>query len=439
LKFPDGTRLDVWAETTLDSVAEAEGQRVVLSRGRVSAQVAPQKAGRSMALVTPHAEARVLGTTLRILIEPGDAGSTRLEVTEGKVSLKRLSDGKAVDVPSGHFAVAAAGIELAPRPLAPARRMRNLNLLDLADNTWARLDVPMPKAEGMRAISWVCATQARLFMVHGGGASTNESYVFDLGSERWTAVESNRPGAPGRPGAGNGIGAAYDSKRNLVWFFGGTTDLQGQDLGLWSFEPGTRKWTRVARPNEPRLECNAMAYDSHNDVLVTAAAGGTWVFSIPKQTWRPGGSDTAAPLREGIEPAYRSMTFDPEFGQVLYFTGPPKGRGELWAFDARLNKWRGFNPRVQPPARMFGGMTYDTRNKVHLVVGGSLGDYAPGVLFNDLWAFDARTGVWTELKAKQQPPLPAHCMMFAYDEEHNVSLLAHPDVGVWAYRYKNVK
>jgi hypothetical protein len=62
-----------------------------------------------MLFTTPHAVARVLGTTLKLAVE---AKYTRLDVREGKVQLKRLSDNKAVDVAAGAYAVAGDGGEL---------------------------------------------------------------------------------------------------------------------------------------------------------------------------------------------------------------------------------------------------------------------------------------------------------------------------------------
>jgi hypothetical protein len=72
-----------------------------------------------MVFSTPHAEAIVLGTTLRLAVEAGDKGSTRLDVEKGKVRLTRTADGKSVDVLADHFAVAAAGVPLASKPAVP--------------------------------------------------------------------------------------------------------------------------------------------------------------------------------------------------------------------------------------------------------------------------------------------------------------------------------
>ncbi len=124
LLYPDGTRLELGGETLLDRVEEGEaGKRVSLAKGRLLAKVARQPAERPMLFATPQGEARVLGTTLRIAVDPDPKKGTRVEVEEGRVRVKNLA-GRTVDVPGGHFAVAAAGVELvaasmAPPPLSP--------------------------------------------------------------------------------------------------------------------------------------------------------------------------------------------------------------------------------------------------------------------------------------------------------------------------------
>jgi len=117
--FPDKTRLEIDAGTELTDLfdvdapgKDARGKRLFLKRGTLTAAVARQPADRPMVVRTPHGEARVVGTTLRLVVEPG---STRLEVMEGRVQLKRFSDGKTADVPAGHFAVAATGADFAAK------------------------------------------------------------------------------------------------------------------------------------------------------------------------------------------------------------------------------------------------------------------------------------------------------------------------------------
>jgi len=116
LVYPDETRVTVGEMTELRDLKIEGGKRFTVARGQVRASVARQPKDQPMVFVTPHAEATVLGTTLRILVDPDPKKGTRLEVDSGRVRLKN-STGKAVEVASGHAAVAALGVELVPRPL----------------------------------------------------------------------------------------------------------------------------------------------------------------------------------------------------------------------------------------------------------------------------------------------------------------------------------
>jgi ferric-dicitrate binding protein FerR (iron transport regulator) len=123
LAYPDGTRVDLSGDGAIEGVFDREpaapgkaarGKRLRLARGSLGAVVARQPPDQQMEFASPHGEARVLGTSLRILV---GADATRLEVTEGKVRLTSASTKKGVDVLAGHFAVAAVGVELVARPL----------------------------------------------------------------------------------------------------------------------------------------------------------------------------------------------------------------------------------------------------------------------------------------------------------------------------------
>jgi len=121
VRYEDGTRLELGAAGTVRAFSDSGGlqdvgKRIELARGVLTAHVTPQPQGRALVIATPHGEARVLGTTLRIVI---DGHSTRLEVTEGRVRLTRIPEGGAVEVTSGHFALAAAGVEPASWRIPP--------------------------------------------------------------------------------------------------------------------------------------------------------------------------------------------------------------------------------------------------------------------------------------------------------------------------------
>ncbi|MBI3856315.1 MAG: FecR domain-containing protein, partial [Planctomycetes bacterium] len=112
VKYADGTRVELRAGTMASFPASDAGKRIVVDRGIVRAQVARQPAGLPMLFASLHADATVLGTTLRLAVDPDPKEGTRLDVEEGKVKLLRKLDGKSVEVATGHYAVVATGIQL---------------------------------------------------------------------------------------------------------------------------------------------------------------------------------------------------------------------------------------------------------------------------------------------------------------------------------------
>jgi hypothetical protein len=118
LEFLDGSVVTISGRSVL-TISEREHKELRLRQGRLSARVQPQPAGKPMRLHTPTAELQVLGTQFNV-----DAGpvETVLHVNEGRVRLKRLSDGEVVEVPARHQALASledeSGLTVTNRALA---------------------------------------------------------------------------------------------------------------------------------------------------------------------------------------------------------------------------------------------------------------------------------------------------------------------------------
>ena len=117
--YPDRTRVELEGNTLVREFLgrqPGKGLRVAVDKGAVKAEVAKQPAGQPMLFTSAHGEARVLGTTLRVIVDADPKKGMRLEVEEGKVELANLA-GRTAVVESGHFAVAVAGATPATRRL----------------------------------------------------------------------------------------------------------------------------------------------------------------------------------------------------------------------------------------------------------------------------------------------------------------------------------
>lgn len=117
IAYPDKTWLELGGETEVTGLHHENGKTLTLERGMLLATVARQPATQPMLIATPHSKAMVVGTTLRLVVTPGETGATYLEVLDGKVQLTRCLDGKTVVVSSGHSAMAAVGLEFKANPI----------------------------------------------------------------------------------------------------------------------------------------------------------------------------------------------------------------------------------------------------------------------------------------------------------------------------------
>ncbi|UCC99393.1 MAG: FecR domain-containing protein [Phycisphaerales bacterium] len=113
LEFNDGSTVTISGNSTL-TFSDHEQKKLHLKEGSVSGNVKPQPPGRPMLIYTRSAMLEVLGTQFEV--EAG-LSVTMLNVSEGKVRVKRLSDGSTIDVPAKHRLIAAADQEMLPVPV----------------------------------------------------------------------------------------------------------------------------------------------------------------------------------------------------------------------------------------------------------------------------------------------------------------------------------
>ena len=119
--LPGGTleilSADAWASfrfhdgsiVTLSGKAEAvlsdrDQKQLLLRHGSFSANVEPQPTHSPMVVQTPSAEIQVLGTQFNVTARTME---TELKVNEGRVNFLRLIDGKVLEVPAEHLAIAS--------------------------------------------------------------------------------------------------------------------------------------------------------------------------------------------------------------------------------------------------------------------------------------------------------------------------------------------
>lgn len=110
LQFRDGSTITI-SGTSLLTFADIGQKKLRLREGRLSANVESQPDGKPMLIHTRSAVLKVLGTQFDV---EADLASTVLTVSEGKVHLKRLSDGSEVDVLAKHRVTTDTDDDLLP-------------------------------------------------------------------------------------------------------------------------------------------------------------------------------------------------------------------------------------------------------------------------------------------------------------------------------------
>jgi hypothetical protein len=110
----EGTHLELKEETQLSLSGWDQGKRYTLQHGKIEAIVGRQRAGESLRIATPQAEATVRGTRFRLSTQ-WDA--TWLAVLKGEVELYDRASDSTKRVVAEQFAVAGRDIELRAQPL----------------------------------------------------------------------------------------------------------------------------------------------------------------------------------------------------------------------------------------------------------------------------------------------------------------------------------
>ena len=103
LRFHDGTSLTVSGEAEV-GFSDAGQKRLSVRRGTLTAQVQRQPAGKPLIIRTATAEVEVLGTEFSL---SADTRQTAVSVEKGTVRMRRLADGRTVDIAGQQTAIAS--------------------------------------------------------------------------------------------------------------------------------------------------------------------------------------------------------------------------------------------------------------------------------------------------------------------------------------------
>jgi hypothetical protein len=194
--------------------------------------------------------------------------------------------------------------------------------------------------------------------------------------------------------------------------FGGNDGSVNLD-DTWSYDPSTRRWSRVMSPvsPSPRREVS-LAFDSSIDRVVLfggytgSANGETWWLDLQNGTWTQRFPSGAPPGRWG-----QSLTYDPAVRRVVMFggsTGSPLAETRL--YDGVNNSWSSPGPANPPQARDNHAAAWDPLTRKVVIFGGASG----GCCLGDTWSYNASRNEWYN-----DAPSPAPSSRYAVRAAHD--------------------
>jgi len=223
LQFQDGSTVGVLGNSTL-TFSDLGRKELHLKAGKLACDVRPQPTGRPMLVHTRSALLEVLGTQFEV-----DAGlsSTIVDVKEGVVRLKRLSDGEAVDVPALHRAIADADQEVTAAlvPESVSRWQSQLHLgPDFTQGKWSPRE--SERDARLRAVPYTTADGKTIYTL-GFGVSRGDNPTIVLQPSSRIRVRG-RLGSPAKVyfgvtvlHPGGGFAGRFQTVRPAASFRGG--------------------------------------------------------------------------------------------------------------------------------------------------------------------------------------------------------------------------
>ncbi|HJL19573.1 MAG TPA: kelch repeat-containing protein [Sandaracinaceae bacterium LLY-WYZ-13_1] len=237
----------------------------------------------------------------------------------------------------------------------------------------------------------------------------DDTWIFEPGYG-WTEVEtSSAPSARAR------YGVAYDPVERRMFLFGGRYREEGASgdytlfNDLWAFDFETREWEMLheglgVAPG-PRFS-PALAFDADSGTLYVAAGGLNANALSPDPAadlWAYDGTSWSEIAISGTPPSTRlfeAWAHDATRGRLVAFGGQvgdffTPSFDDFYALDLETGAWSQLDDGsgAGPIGRFNGMLTHDEANDRYLLFGGHAD---PGVM-NDLWAWDAASGGWSEL------------------------------------------
>ncbi len=258
-----------------------------------------------------------------------------------------------------------------------------------ASNTWEEImTTGGPRVRSGHTVVWDDET-AQAFLFGGrrdDGTASDELWSYQPASRRWTRLADGTAG----PVARAFHSAAWDPRNRQLWIFGGTGSSGTALEDLWSYRLATGSWQQSSGGTGPRARTRHTAvWDTvAGELLVYGGYRDQEGYTSEVWAYRP--EQASWVLREATGPApvgrsRHTAAWDPTSRRMLIFGGFVGGvdyLGDLWAYDPACNAWSELTGSEAPAARGDAMAVWDSTTRELLLYGGGAGDPT-----NELWSY----------------------------------------------------
>ena len=259
---------------------------------------------------------------------------------------------------------------------------------------------------------------------------------------------------------------AYDSKRDLMYMFGGNGSTNFNDF--WAWAPGTTTWSMVAVTPNTTLPTGrygmSLFYDSKRDKVVMYGGSGTeiWEFDPTAAIWTKRSPLPAPAQVVPSDVSARSgtdVTYDQDRGKIVLIGGYAYNTAAaayqydtaIWEWDVVSGTWGQLIPAASSPipdSRTNHAIVYDGGRRVFVMFGGHGNPTNNNVQLNDSWEWDPSSLGWTKTTPSVGiAPLPRETTTLIYDSSNGSTFLFGGTVNadttygpqeIWTYSPNNM-
>lgn len=276
----------------------------------------------------------------------------------------------------------------------------------------------------------------------------------------------------GRPTTRSELSAVYDSSRQRMIMWGGSTAISEQCAFVspggsnfqdetWVFHDRCGTWEQLDVPGPPPRSRHMMAYDAAGDRVLMfggrfrQATNGNyttyndlWQFDLATDTWSELITNNAPIARVNggfvVNPAGTKAYL---FGGNISLSGQAyNAQNDIYELDLSTYEWTQLNPDGQGPSgRLFVSAVYDPARDYVAFTGGAdeTAFDLDALYYREMWAYDVNNNAWVLLHAGDDANVPAGRFWgrMVYDTENDRYLMfgGHDDTNLgnandmWAF------